>query len=67
MSASHDHHILITDSVTHCLVCDYNVSFAVNAVIVLHDVMLIAGCDYAIHLMSTGNSSCVCMRPMCYR
>ena len=67
VSASHDHHILITDSVTHCVVCDYNVSFAVNAVIVLHDVMLIAGCDYAIHLMSTGNSSCVCMRPMCYR
>ena len=66
VSASHDHHILITDSVTHCLVCDHNVSFAVNTVIALYDVMLVAGCDYAVHVMSIRDSSCVGVMRMFY-
>ena len=61
VSASHDHHMLITDSITHCLLWDQCMPFSVNVVIALYDVILVAGYDYSVHIMKALDPSFVFM------
>ena len=59
ITASHDHHILITDQKSHLLLQDIPIPFAANSLLTLQNVILVAGHDYQVHVRSPKDLSFV--------
>ena len=62
ITASHDHHILITDQKSHLLLQDIPIPFAASTLLTLQNVILVAGHDYKVHVRSPKDLSFVYVR-----